>query len=103
MAVLNSRQHQCNVNAGRILHPRPLLGGQGTVVWDARWLWSLCQSVCAQRYALRRARHNRRQYLLEKYWPPPWKQSPPNLPSCLSNLISRNTLSFWFLRLLECA
>lgn len=38
MAVLNSRQHQCNVNAGRILHPRPLLGGQGTVVWDARWL-----------------------------------------------------------------
>lgn len=71
MAVLNSRQHQCNVNAGRILHPRPLLGGQGTVVWDARWLWSLCQSVCAQRYALRRARHNRRQYLLEKYWHPP--------------------------------
>ena len=39
MAVLNSRQHQCNVNAGRTLHPRPLLGGQGTVVWDARWLW----------------------------------------------------------------
>jgi hypothetical protein len=52
MAFLNSRQHQCNVNAGRILHPRPLLGGQDTVVWDARWLWSLCQSICAQRYAL---------------------------------------------------
>jgi len=83
--------------------PDPCLGGQGIVGWDARWLGSLCQPMCAKRYALRQVRHNRRQYLLEKYWHPPWEKSPPNLPSCLSNLISRNTLSFWFLRLLECA